>query len=128
MRQALWNRSVLGVAAAVEAVTGLALIVAPQVVARLLFGVEVMGVAIVIGRVTGIALLSLGLGCWIGRHEADGGRAALIAMLSYDLLVTIYLAAVALGTEFVGGFLWPAVAVHAALTVLLGREFAVRNA
>jgi hypothetical protein len=119
---------VLGVAAAVEAVTGLALIVAPQVVARLLFGVEVMGVAIVIGRVTGIALLSLGLGCWIGRHEADGGRAALIAMLSYDLLVTIYLAAVALGTEFVGGFLWPAVAVHAALTVLLGREFAVRNA
>jgi hypothetical protein len=61
-----WNRSVLGVAAAVEVVTGLALMVAPQVVARLLFGVEVTGVALVIGRVTGIALLSLGLGCWLG--------------------------------------------------------------
>lgn len=128
MRQALRNRSVLGVAAAAEAVTGLALMVAPQVVARLLFGVEVTGVAVVIGRVTGIALLSLGLGCWIGRREADGGSAALIAMLSYDLLVTIYLAPVALGTEFVGALLWPAVAVHAALTVLLGREFAVRDA
>jgi hypothetical protein len=128
VRTAESGRTVLGLAATVEAVTGLALMVAPQVVARLLFGVEVTGVAVVIGRVTGIALLSLGLGCWIGRREADGGRAALTAMLSYHLLVTIYLTAVAIGTEFVGPLLWPAVAVHATLTVLLGREFAVRNA
>jgi hypothetical protein len=123
MRAALWNRSVLGVAAAVEAVTGLTLIVVPQVVARLLFGVEVTGVAVVIGRVAGIALLSLGLGCWLGRNEADGASAALSAMLTHDFLVTLYLAFVGLGTEFVGPLLWPAVAAHAVLTALLGRSW-----
>jgi hypothetical protein len=123
MREALWNRSVLGVAAAVEVVTGLALMLAPQVVARLLFGVEVTGVTLVIGRVAGIALLALGLSCWLGRNEADGASAALSAMLTYDALVMLYLAFVGLGTEFVGPLLWPAVAAHAVLTILLGRSW-----
>lgn len=35
------------------------------------------------------------------------------------LLVTIYLAFVGLSTEFVGVLLWPAAAIHAALTALL---------
>jgi hypothetical protein len=41
-------------------------------------------------------------------------------MLTYNVLVTLYLGFVGLGTEFVGLLLWPAVAVHAVLTVLLG--------
>ena len=72
-----------------------------------------------IGRVAGIALLSLGVGCWFGRQEASGGW-ALTAMLLYNVLVTLYLAFVGLGTEFVGVLLWPAVVVHAVLTILLG--------
>ena len=119
MPAAHWNRSVLGVAAAVEAVTGLFLLVFPHLVAKLLLGVAVTGVSIVIGRVTGIALLSLGLGCWLGRQETSGGW-ALMAMLLYNVLVTLYLAFVGLGTEFVGVLLWPAVVVHAVLTMLLG--------
>jgi hypothetical protein len=114
---------VLGVAAAAEAVIGLALIVAPHVVARLLLGTDVTGVSLVIGRVAGIALLSLGVGCWLGRNEADGASSALSAMLTYDFLVTLYLALVGLGTEYVGILLWPAVAVHAVLTILLGRSW-----
>lgn len=112
-------RSVLGIAAAVEAVTGLLLIVVPHLLATLLLGVDVTGVSIVIGRVAGIALLSLGVGCWFGRQEATGGW-ALAAMLLYNVLVTLYLALVGLGAEFVGVLLWPAVVVHAVLTVLLG--------
>ena len=117
--RAQWNRSVLGIAAAVEAVTGLFLLVFPHLMAKLLLGVDVTGVSIVIGRVAGIALLSLGVGCWFGRQEASGGW-ALAAMLLYNVLVTIYLAFVGLGTEFVGVLLWPAVLVHAVLTMLLG--------
>jgi hypothetical protein len=113
------HRSVLGVAAAVEAVTGLFLLIFPHLVAKLLLGVAVTGVSIVIGRVAGIALLSLGVGCWFGRQEATGGW-ALSAMLLYNVLVTLYLARVGLGAEFVGVLLWPAVVVHAVLTVLLG--------
>ena len=109
----------LGIAAAVETVTGLLLIVVPHLLAKLLLGVEVTGVAVVIGRVAGIALLSLGVGCWFGRQEATGGW-ALAAMLLYNVLVTLYLALVGLGAEFVGVLLWPAVVVHAVLTVLLG--------
>jgi hypothetical protein len=112
-------RSVLGIAAAVETITGLLLIVVPHLLAKLLLGAEVTGVAVVIGRVAGIALLSLGVGCWLGRQEATGGW-ALAAMLLYNVLVTLYLAWVGLGGEFVGVLLWPAVVVHAVLTVLLG--------
>jgi len=112
-------RSVLGIAAAVEAVTGLLLLIVPHLLAKLLLGADVTGVSIVIGRVAGIALLSLGVGCWFGRQEATGGW-ALAAMLLYNVLVTLHLALVGLGAEFVGVLLWPAVVVHAVLTVLLG--------
>ena len=118
MRVARWNRTVLGVAAAIEAVTGLVMILFPHALIRLLLGADATGLNIVIGRVAGIALLSLGLGCWMGRQEGYGGW-ALFAMLTYNLLVTIYLGFVGLGTEFVGVLLWPAAALHAALTVLL---------
>jgi hypothetical protein len=109
---------VLGVAAAVEALTGLVLVLFPHVLIRLLFNAEVVGVGIVIGRLAGIALISLGLGCWMGRQAAKGGW-ALAAMLTYNALVTIYLTVVGFGTEFVGVLLWPAAALHAALTALL---------
>ena len=50
-----------------KAVTGLALIVAPSLVGRLLLGVELAGVAVVVARVAGIALIALGAACWPGR-------------------------------------------------------------
>lgn len=116
-----WSRSVLGVAAAIEAVTGLFTILFPRALIRLLFDADVVGAGIVIGRVAGIALISLGLGCWMGRQEASGGW-ALAAMLIYNALVTIYFALVGFGTEFVGVLLWPAMALHAVLTALLAHS------
>jgi hypothetical protein len=117
-----FNLSVLGMAAAIEAATGLVLIVAPHVLIRLLFGVDVTGAAIAVGRVAGIALLSLGIGCWMGRHE-DGGSSVLTALLTYNLLVTIYLISPGIGAELVGILLWPVIALHALLTGLLGYGF-----
>jgi hypothetical protein len=68
MGAARWNRTVFGVAAAIEAVTGLFLLIVPHLLVKLLLGVDATGVAILIGRVAGIALLSLGLGCWANFH------------------------------------------------------------
>ena len=65
-----------------------------------------------IARVTGIALIGLGLSCW-------PGSTALAGMLTYSGGVTLYLALVGLGGEWVGVLLWPAVALHAVLTGLL---------
>jgi hypothetical protein len=113
-----WSRSVLGVSAAIEAITGLVAILFPHVLIKLLFDAEAAGVESVLARVAGIALISLGLGCWMGRQEASGGW-ALMAMLLYNALVTIYFTVVGFGTEFVGILLWPAAALHAVFVALL---------
>jgi hypothetical protein len=101
-----------------EAVTGVALMAAPVLVGRLLLGTELAGVSAVVARVAGIALLALGVGCWPGP--------ASLGMLTYSTLATVYLGYLALGGEWAGPLLWPAVGLHAVLTILLGRAW-LRN-
>jgi hypothetical protein len=109
-------KKMLLLAAAVETATGLALMVGPSLVARLLLGVELIGVSIPVARVAGIGLFSLGLACWPVKETS---RTALCAILTYDLLVTLYLLYLGIRGEWVGPLLWPAVVLHAILTVLL---------
>jgi hypothetical protein len=107
-------KKVLTVATVLEVATGLALMIAPSLVGRLLFGEELTGIVIPVARVLGIALLALGVGCW-------PGSTALWGMLTYSALVTLYLLYVAIRGEWVGALLWPVVALHGILTVLLAR-------
>jgi len=107
----------LSLAAVIEAATGIALIISPQTVSSLLLGADLAVAGIAVGRVAGIALLSLGLGCWLSRLDLDKPP-ALAAMLSYNLLVTAYLLHLGLAGALVGILLWPAVAIHAVLTLL----------
>jgi len=116
-------RRVLVLAAAGEAATGLALLIVPSLVGRLLLGEELTGVAIPVARVAGIALIALGVACWPG-SDADRSRSrALRAMLCYSLFTTPYLAYLGVGGERVGRLLWSAVAIHALLTTLLVRAW-----
>ena len=107
-------KRVLILASIGEATTGLALFVVPSLVGRLLFGTDLTGVAIPVARVTGIALISLGVSCWPGRQR--------IGMFTYSAAVTLYLAYVGFAGSLTGILLWPAIALHAILTVLLTRE------
>ena len=109
-------KKVLTVAAVAEVATGMALLIVPSLVGRLLFGAEFTGVANPAARVTGIALLALGVGCW-------PGSTALCGMLTYGTLVTLYLAYLGVIGEWVGPLLWPAVILHAILTALLTRAW-----
>ena len=118
-------KKVLLLAAVGEAATGLALLVSPVVVVRLLLGADLAGLAgrddlaaagIIIGRVLGIALIALGIACW-------PGRTALCGMLTYSLLATGYLAWLGIRGEWVGSLLWPAAVLHAVITVFLGRDW-----
>jgi hypothetical protein len=95
-----------------EAATGVALMVAPALVGRLLLGAELVGVSVVLARVTGIALLALGVGSWPGP--------ALLGMLTYNALGTVYFASLAFDGKWAGPLLWPAVGLHAVLAILLG--------
>jgi hypothetical protein len=110
----------LTIEAAIEAGTGLALVMIPQVVSDLLLGTDLTSSGIAVARVAGIALISLGLACWMSRRDAVG---ALAAILTYNVLVTAYLMLLALGGELIGVLLWPAIVIHAALTLLSGYQW-----
>ena len=104
-------KRVIILAALGEAVTGLALLVVPSLVGRLLLGEELTGVAVPVARVAGIALIALAVACWPGPPR--------IGMLIYVGVVALYLAYVSFAGSATGTLLWPAVVVHAMLTALL---------
>ena len=112
-------KNLLTPVAMVEMATGVALLVVPSVVVGLLFGAEPTGVSIPIARIAGIALLALGVGCWPGP--------AGVGMLTYSALVTAYLLRLGIGSEWAGPLLWPALAVHAVVTLLLAVQLAPRR-
>jgi len=99
-----------------EAATGVALLIVPSFVGRLLFGEELHGLPMAVARVAGIGLFSLGLACWPGKEP---NRTASLAMLTYNLLVALYFFYLGLHGEWVGVLLWPAAVLHAILTILL---------
>jgi hypothetical protein len=108
-------KKVLIFAAVAEVATGLALVVVPSLVGQLLLGEELTGVAIPVGRVAGIALIALGITCWPGPP--------LVGMLIYSAVVTLYLAYLGFAGGLTGVVLWPAVALHLVLSILLGRAW-----
>src|SRR5215813_4773054 len=106
-------KKLLGLAAVLEGATGLVLMIHPVLVAQLLFGDGVSGVGKVLSRVAGIALLALGVACWPGREAGSASARSTGAMLTYSLLVTLYLVYVGVIGHLGGILLWPAVVVHA---------------
>jgi hypothetical protein len=109
-------KKILTVAAVLEVATGMGLLIVPSLVGRLLFGEEFTGIVMPVARVLGIALLGLGVCCL-------PGSTALCGMLTYSGLVTLYLLYLAIRGEWVGLLLWPVVALHGILTVLLARPW-----
>jgi hypothetical protein len=103
--------------ALIEAVTGIFLIVVPNLVAQLLFGEYLAGAGLALARLAGVSLCALAVAAWRGRRELSRSP-ALVAMLTY-----IYLAYLGISGYFVGKLLWPAVAIHAALGLLLARAW-----
>jgi hypothetical protein len=85
--------------------------IAPSLVGRLLLREELTDIAIPVARVGGIALIALGVACWPGPPRTG--------MLIYSATITLYLAYVGFTGGLSGILLWPAVALHAILTVLL---------
>jgi hypothetical protein len=96
-----------------ETLTGVALLIVPAWIGRLLFGVELIDVAAIAARVAGIALIALGIACWRGMQ--------LIGMLTYSAGVALFLAWVGLTGGSAGIILWPVVVLHVILTALLMR-------
>jgi hypothetical protein len=110
-------KTFLIITAFLEAATGLALLVVPVFVVKLLLGAEISGVAIALGRVAGIALLALGIASWQagGDTKSRAARGLVTAMLLYNFGVAAILGIAGLQSQPIGSALWPAVILHGAM-------------
>ncbi len=107
--------------AAIEAVaTGVLLIVSPTLFASLILGADLTVPGQALGRIAGIAMVGAGLAAW---PTAGGAKGGLRALLIYNLFATIYLAYLGAAGQLGGILLWPAVALHLALSIMLGRAW-----
>jgi hypothetical protein len=109
----------LGLAAVLEAATGLVLIIHPALVAQLLVGDSVAGAGMALSRVAGFALLALGVACWPGREVGSGIVRRTGVWLTYSLPSTIYLIYLGVIVHLAGMLLWPAVALHTVVMLLV---------
>ena len=100
-------------AAWLEIITGIALIIGPQIACRLLFAVPLNGVGMPLGRYAGIAVLALGTAC-LPAATAHAGRAVL-GLLLYNVGAVILFVWIWLATTYHGFLLWPAIILHAGI-------------
>jgi hypothetical protein len=115
---ALWMRAASGL----EVATGLGLVVAPSLLARLLFGSDLNAAGTASGRIAGLVMLCLAAGSWPRASEAGSPRAP-APLLALSVLAALYLIVVGLRGTTVGPLLWPAAALHLILAVLLTRPW-----
>jgi hypothetical protein len=104
---------------AIEAATAVALIIDPEIVARLLLGTGLTGAGVAVARVAGFALLSLAIACSRGAKVADAQ--VIWALVVYNLLTGLYLGYLRVGGGFAGYLLLPASILHVLLGLLLAR-------
>ncbi|WP_244430585.1 hypothetical protein [Rhizobium sp. CF142] len=112
-------RLLLSITGVVEAITGVALLLAPALLIEVLLGAEPDTPAgMTVARVAGAAVLSLAVACWLARDDMAGAAKGLVtAMLIYNFAVVAIFILGWLRHGIAGIALWPVVAAHLALGV-----------
>jgi hypothetical protein len=113
-------KQLLIVTTLIEIGAGLCLGFRPEAAVALLLGAPLEGLAAVtLGRVGGAALCALGVACWLAHYDAHSiaARGLVGAMLLYNFCTVVILATAGTCSQAVGTALWPAVIIHAAMTV-----------
>jgi len=108
------------VTALIEAGAGVALMGFPSVAVKLLLGTPLDSAAAeVLGRLAGAALFALGIACWLASRDArsQAARGLAAAMLFYNFAAVALFALARFGLGLQGVLLWPAVILHAVMTV-----------
>jgi hypothetical protein len=115
---AMNNRLLFKSSAIIEILIGLALLVAPLLVIRLLLGDGLDSTGVAVARVLGIGLLSVGVAGWEspGQDPRFSPRAGLCV---YNVGAAIVLVTVGTIGGLSGLFLWPAAALHALIGVMM---------
>ena len=106
--------------AVIEAGTGAALLGCPSAVVVLLLGSGLdTPAAVILGRLAGAALLALAVACWLVRVDAQSraARGLVSAMFGYNFAAVAILAFAGISLNLRGVALWPAVVLHAVMTI-----------
>jgi hypothetical protein len=106
--------------AVIELGASLALLYFPSATTELLLGAPLEAApALTVTRVGGAGLLALGVACWLARGDtqSSAARGLVAAMLLYNVAAVVVLAFAGIGFGLHGVALWPAVILHAVMTV-----------
>jgi hypothetical protein len=111
----------VALAAGVEVVTGLVLVIRPSVFGVLVFGAAFSPPGQALGRLAGFALLGLAWACWPRQGTAEASRSALTALFGFSVLTAVYLVYLGIFKHLAGPLLWPATVLHLVIAILLAR-------
>jgi hypothetical protein len=114
------SKLLLSVTGVIEAATGLALLLAPDLLVQVLLrAVPDTPVGTTAARIAGAAVLSLAVACWLARGDvtAKAAKGLVTAMLFYNFAVVAILVLEWLRQGTSGIAFWPVVAGHIALGV-----------
>jgi hypothetical protein len=106
------------IAAAIEAVTGLSLLLIPSVTVSMLLGAPLdTSTGLVAARVAGAALVALAIACWQARNDERGSSATGVveALLLYNFAAAIVLVYAGIRLDLRSALLWPAIVLHLVL-------------
>lgn len=113
--------ALLTMAALFEGATGVALILAPGLVVRLLFASELDGTGLSVARVAGMVLFAFALTCWVAARNGEP-KAITVGMLVYNLLVGAYFVSFGARAPETAPLLWPVAVFHVVFAVLFARS------
>lgn len=123
-------KPLLTATAVIEFGAGLALLCIPAGAATLLFGAPLDSpTALSAARIGGLGLLTLGAACWLARNDgrSPAAQGLVKAMVVYNVGAAAVFAHAGVGLGLHGVLLWPAAALHGAMTAwcllrLAGRQ------
>lgn len=120
------------IAAVIEAVAGLALLLIPTVAVSALLGAPLdTATGLVAGRIAGAALVALAIACWQARNGERGNSVTGVveAMSFYNFAAAMVLVYAGIRLDLRSALLWPAIVLHLALGAwcLMTRSFSRRK-
>ena len=111
------------IAAVIEAVAGLALLLIPTVAVSALLGVPLdTPTGLVAARIAGAALVALAIACWQARTGERGSPATGVveAILFYNFAAAMVLVYAGIRLDLRSALLWPAIVLHLSLGAWCG--------
>ena len=114
------QRKLFTASALIEAAAGLPMVLLPALAMWVLVGVrEPSPEALIVSRIGGVGVLAITVACWIGRDDrgSSAQHGLLWALFLYNVGAFTVLAVSGSMLRMAGIALWPAVGLHAVMTI-----------